>query len=118
MAGNLKDEAARVFEALDLNGDGKISRAEFIRTIRSSAEIAKVFDLPTTIRQEQGREAFEQVFQSMDNDGDRFITLDEVDRLLRQDDDVRSRARRFSQMSVDPIPTATAAGPTEASYSG
>merc|ERR1719313_1902373 len=98
MARDFQDEARQVFEALDLNGDGKISRAEFIRTIRSSAEIAKVFDLPTTIRQEQGREAFERAFQSMDSDGDRYITLEEVERLLRKDDDVHLRAKRYADV--------------------
>ena len=46
-----------MFEALDLNGDGKISRAEFIRTIRSSAEIAKVTALESGL-QIEGRQQF------------------------------------------------------------
>ena len=56
-----KKELMIAFKTIDKNGDGHLTRAEMIRASRSSPEIAKILNLPTTIGDDQ-RAVFEKVF--------------------------------------------------------
>ena len=66
------------FERIDTNGDGVLSRAELIRACRVDERVRQLLGLPRAIRQEDGtRDAFEAVFQGLDADGSKTISLDE-----------------------------------------
>jgi Ca2+-binding EF-hand superfamily protein len=86
------DEASRseltaAFNAVDTSGDGKLSRAELILRVRQDAALATKLGLllpgAATDRAKQiklgenERAEFERVFQEMDTDDDKCITLDE-----------------------------------------
>jgi Ca2+-binding EF-hand superfamily protein len=68
-----------LFDELDANHDGTVSRAEFIKALRRrESGVSEFFGLTTTVRQEDGtRDAFERVFQAMDQDSSRNISWDE-----------------------------------------
>jgi hypothetical protein len=50
----------RPFDKLDVDGDGKLSEEEFLRTVKS-----------------ENHEKMGKVFQNRDKDGDGYLTLDE-----------------------------------------
>ena len=69
-----------MFDAMDENKDGHVSRAEFIKGLRRGNTGAnEIFGLSTTVHQEDGsREAFERVFQELDANNDKSLTRDEL----------------------------------------
>ena len=82
--------AKALFDVLDRDHDGKLTRAEIIRTIRQLSrsdeeadqatmqQLTSTLGLPSGITQEgESRTVFEAVFQAMDKDYDRSITLPE-----------------------------------------
>jgi Ca2+-binding EF-hand superfamily protein len=68
-----------IFDDLDANKDGTVSRAEFIKAIRrGTSGVNEFFGLSTTVRQEDGtRDRFERVFQAIDTDNSRSISWEE-----------------------------------------
>ena len=92
--------AQAAFRLMDKDGNGKLSRAEVIQAVRKDAAVRKVLGLPAVIRQEDGRDLFEEVFQAMDTDGTKAVPFDEFARFLgaalpaaRVDDEETMRAR-------------------------
>mmetsp|Transcript_54846 Transcript_54846/g.87062 ORF Transcript_54846/g.87062 Transcript_54846/m.87062 type:complete len:430 (-) Transcript_54846:126-1415(-) len=68
-------ELRDVFDQVDKDGKGLVSKIAFIKACRSSPSIAKFFQLPETIRQEDGsREKMEERFQAIDADSSREIS--------------------------------------------
>jgi len=68
-----------MFDRCDINKDGRVNKRELIRSCRQDEEIASFFQLPGNIRQEDGsRGRFEEVFQAIDQDGDREIRWAEL----------------------------------------
>eukprot|EP01047_Picozoa_sp_COSAG01_P100007 COSAG01_NODE_29925_length_626_cov_19.793169_1_plen_208_part_11 len=63
----IQREALAFFARTDCNGDGKLTRAELIKALRTDFELSGVLNLPAHIREGQ-RQAFERVFQAMDAD--------------------------------------------------
>jgi Ca2+-binding EF-hand superfamily protein len=68
-----------MFETLDTNGDGSVSKAELIKALRrGDTGVNEIFGLSQTIRQEDGtRDAFERIFQFVDKDSTRSIEWEE-----------------------------------------
>jgi len=63
-----------IFDRCDINQDGRVNKREMIKSCREDEEIAKFFEVPQVIRQEDGsRCKLEEVFQDIDQDGDREI---------------------------------------------
>ena len=60
----------------DKNHDGHLTRAEIILGCRKNPDLAKLMGLPEHVGDQQ-RDVFEKIFQSMDEDDDREITLEE-----------------------------------------
>jgi hypothetical protein len=70
--------AESLFRHLDKNGDGVVNVREFILGLRGNPELANLLHLPSHIHQEDGtRDVFEKVFQDMDRDGHREVSLEE-----------------------------------------
>jgi len=65
-----------LFKRIDQNGNGRISRAEIIKTVRSDAEVREALGLPAKIGEEQ-RGELETVFQDMDKDDSREVDFAE-----------------------------------------
>ncbi|MFF5444348.1 EF-hand domain-containing protein [Streptomyces sp. NPDC012888] len=64
-----------IFTMLDADGDGVISRSEYLaRPERAAAELGRVSEDPLV---SVARSAHEQVFASMDADGDGAVTFEE-----------------------------------------
>lgn len=69
----------RVFRALDRNGDGQVSRIEFIQAVRQDPTVAAYFGFAHGIHQEDGsRATFERLFQHLDTHSHRAFTLEEL----------------------------------------
>ena len=71
----------RIFELVDRNADGMINPRELLIALRRkknrsvAAAVSAFLGLPTDIQQEGGgREAFENIFQGMDVNGDRKVS--------------------------------------------
>ena len=63
-------EVVDIFKVLDLNGDGELSHAEFIRGLKANPMVAKRLGMPTDIRAEDGtRDNYQLAFGKIDNDG-------------------------------------------------
>lgn len=74
----LHNAIARAFAKIDQNGNGSLSRAEVIKACRKDAELRTMLHLPQHIREGDGsREAFERIFQQIDDDDDKVITFEE-----------------------------------------
>ena len=73
----------QIFQNVDQNRDGSVSRAEVILRLRKDKELAILLDLPTNIHDDD-LDPFEQVFQSMDAyasgniDADEFVRYCEL----------------------------------------
>ena len=68
-----------LFESVDRDHSGTISRIELIRALRTRPDVAALLHLPEHIRQEDGtRDAFERVFQAIDRDCSKSITFEEL----------------------------------------
>lgn len=68
------------FKRIDKNGDGVLSRIEVVQALRSDAEVRMLLHLPQKIRQEDGtRDLFERVYQQIDTDESKSITLQEFE---------------------------------------
>lgn len=88
------EAAQRLFNAIDRDGNGVLTRAEVIRTIRDAArsnntellgEMRDLLGLPPSVQQEdESHVIFERVFQAMDADDDRSITLSEFAAYIAQ----------------------------------
>ena len=76
-AAALDDAAlADIYGRVDRNHDGRITRAELIKTVRSDAGVRAVLGLPQHIGEDQ-RPQLEAVFQGMDVDGSRGVDFNE-----------------------------------------
>jgi len=73
----------QVFEAIDRNGDGILTRAEVIKGLKSSSDLRGMLELEfdkSDINLRPGnhfQQTFERVFQSMDVDSDKSVTKQE-----------------------------------------
>ena len=67
-----------VFDHVDKDGSGDINVREMIIGLRHDHDLCNMLHLPSHVRQEDGtRDAFERVFQEMDDDHTRVITFDQ-----------------------------------------
>jgi len=72
-------EVYEIFAALDHNGDGSISQAEFIRGLKQHPWAASKLGMPSHIRQEDGtRTSYQLAFGTMDSDESKTIRFDEL----------------------------------------
>ncbi len=79
---NREQRWRQLFEAIDGNHDGRLTRLEFIMAIRKQPELAHelhdLLGMPEHIRQEDGtRDLFVRAFESMDEDQSGTIEMDE-----------------------------------------
>ena len=92
------EEAEGIVEAfrlIDANDDGELSRSEVIKACRSSERIRVLLSLPRVIRQEDGtRDAFEKVFQRLDQDDSKRVSLDEFLRVFGRRASLTSQGAR------------------------
>jgi hypothetical protein len=77
------DNVRAVFERVDRNRDEQLTRAELIRALRRDVELQELLELPAHIGDDQ-RTVFEAVFQRMDKDDGRSITLQEFAEFVRR----------------------------------
>merc|ERR1712196_166118 len=66
-----------IFDMCDIKGDNQINKRELIKACKSNKAIADFFKLPTAIRQEDGRNQFESIFQAIDSDDNRELSWEE-----------------------------------------
>jgi len=72
-------EVINIFKTLDINGDGEVSHAEFIKGLKLNPSIAEKLGMPTEIRAEDGtRGSYQLAFGQIDNDGSKTIDLTEL----------------------------------------
>ena len=69
-------QLSAVFDAIDKNHDGAVSRSELLLALRRDPALAERLRLPQHVRQEGGtRAAFERVFAEIDADGSATLSL-------------------------------------------
>jgi hypothetical protein len=74
----LRAQLSAVFDAIDKNHDGSVSRIELLLALRKDPGLADRLALPQHVRQEGGTRAlFERVFDEIDIDSSDALTLDE-----------------------------------------
>ena len=84
-----------LFDFMDKNGDGKVSRIEMIQALRKDPNTRKYLGLPAHFRQGSPEHAaFEAVFQRLDADGSREITWAEFVRMAHIDPELWSHETR------------------------
>ncbi|CAE7221632.1 unnamed protein product [Symbiodinium sp. CCMP2592] len=66
-----------VFRQCDANNDNFVTRIELIKACKSHPEIAQMLGIPENLR-DSARSQFEQVYQALDADSDRKVSLDEL----------------------------------------
>lgn len=93
----------KLFARADRNGDGRLTRAELILQLREDQELAKALHLPRRVGDGE-RDAFEAVFQRIDQDDDRSITAEEFAASFRSAEN--SASRSDAQRTVANEPTA------------
>ena len=79
----------RLFDVIDRNGDGMLSRIEVIKTINGSPALAhelhELLGTPEHIRQEDGtRDVFVRIFDELDEDDSGRVDMDEFMSYLRR----------------------------------
>ena len=98
-----------VFQMIDKNSDGELTRIEVIKALRESVVVRLLLQLPQHIRQEDGsRELFETVFQMIDSDGSSEISLSEFERYFSPHTSCQDR--NTNQQSGKPDGRSAAAG--------
>ena len=101
-----------MFAMADANGDGQITRAELIRSLRKHPKLAEMLDLPEKVGDEQ-RQAFERVFQAIDRDDNRTIDADEFTKFFLSGKAKAAAARLGIAANRRPDGAAMAAGEWE-----
>eukprot|EP00658_Telonema_sp_P-2_P083187 TRINITY_DN8943_c0_g1_i8.p1 TRINITY_DN8943_c0_g1~~TRINITY_DN8943_c0_g1_i8.p1 ORF type:complete len:2058 (+),score=512.22 TRINITY_DN8943_c0_g1_i8:149-6322(+) len=79
-AADLEAREARlqvVWDMVDVNHDGGITRTEVIKALRKHPEVREVFGLDVFSQNTQGHNEFESKFQNLDTDNSRNVTWDE-----------------------------------------
>jgi hypothetical protein len=71
-----------VYERVDRDCDGQLTRSELIRGLRHDQELQELLELSSKVG--WGNSVLEAVFQGMDRDGDRATSLQEFSALLRR----------------------------------
>lgn len=66
----------RIFDLVDVNRNGSISRAELLSSVRANHAVRDLLGLPGRIGVAQTRQ-LDEVFYAMDKDGSRGVSLDE-----------------------------------------
>eukprot|EP00293_Proteomonas_sulcata_P020257 CAMPEP_0184289060 /NCGR_PEP_ID=MMETSP1049-20130417/1535_1 /TAXON_ID=77928 /ORGANISM="Proteomonas sulcata, Strain CCMP704" /LENGTH=478 /DNA_ID=CAMNT_0026595709 /DNA_START=77 /DNA_END=1513 /DNA_ORIENTATION=- len=73
------NELREIFEELDKNHDGEVSHAEFIKGLRKKPELARKLGMEASFGQESaGRDDYVRMFNSMDVDGNKQISFEEM----------------------------------------
>jgi Ca2+-binding EF-hand superfamily protein len=98
----MKAKCEAIFRSLDLNGDGRITKAEFIKALRGNSSLAETFHLPAEIREGVAHAQFESVYQGIDTSGDRVISFEELQTWFGQQQGV-------PLVQARPVPVATLA---------
>ena len=70
-------DVAAAFSSIDANGNGVLSRAEVIKACRRDEQVRALLGLPAIIREGDGREDFESVFQQIDCNDSKDINFEE-----------------------------------------
>ena len=70
------EEIGRMFKRIDHNSDGKLTRIELIKNLRTDPMTYRILQIPKNTV-DGNRERFEAVFQDMDVDEDQAIELSE-----------------------------------------
>ena len=119
-----EEQLRRVFDELDINADGRVSHAQFIKGLRQNPKLEATLGWTTNGIHEQesaGRDEYVRRFNDMDADASKTITLDEMLDYYRpwlnstsNPEDVT--AQRISPSSLSFL-AAGAAGPIEAGSS-
>ena len=96
------------FARIDRNCDGVLSRAEVIKACRIDPHVRTLLGLPERIRQEDGtRDAFEKIFQRLDQDDSKAVTLDEFKRVFGSAAYLRQRQQSFVRTGGSSMGSAT-----------
>jgi hypothetical protein len=66
-----------VFDIIDRDGSGFISRLDVIKSLASSSEVRDFFDLPEVIREGESHDKFEAVFQKIAASDQKFFGWEE-----------------------------------------
>jgi len=73
-----RDKAVSIFEKIDVNGNGEISRSEFIKALRKDLALASDLGLPSKFRQEdEDRDLFSHAISEIDTDESKTISIQE-----------------------------------------
>ena len=80
---HVPENVRSVFERVDRNQDGALTRAELIRALLGDLELQALLELPAKVGDDQ-RAVFEEAFQGMDKDDGRSISLPEFAAFLRR----------------------------------
>ena len=98
-----EDELRRLFDELDINADGRVSHAEFIKGLRRNPQLEAILGWTTTGLQGQesaGREEYVRRFNDMDADASKTITFSEMLEYYRPWLDSTSPSRDASQRTT------------------
>ncbi len=97
-----------MFDFIDRGGDGLVNVREMLLALRKSQELADLLHLPMHIRQEDGtREAFETMFQKMDQHDLREVTFKQFIKYVKAHGHGTGSPRRSTRKAVWGASTST-----------
>ena len=96
-----KEELRRLFDTIDDDGSGHISKEEFIDAVHNNKNVKKFVSESHMLRKLVARKNFDDAFRKMDTDDGGEVTFVEFWKFMQQEADERNIRKLFKAIDKD-----------------